>query len=523
MKKIVYTLLASGFLSSAFAQDDMMKYAQTISKDDLKKHLSILASDEYEGRETGKKGQKMAADYIQKQFEALGLAAPVKNNSNPFFQPIELEEKSWGEVSLKTAKTEAKFLEDFFVYGNFEMPATDLEFVFAGYGLDSEKYSDYSKIDVKGKGVVIMIGEPTKKDGTFLLTGTTTASAESKTGNKLKLATEKGAKAILFVYPNQDEFTQTLNYFKNFAARPSLGLPSTNVSNFGLFYVAPKTAAALLGTDEKKFMKNVETINKSGKNNSGGKLKAKLSLKAERKINKVSSENVLGFMEGTDKKDEILAITAHYDHIGISADGKINNGADDDGSGTVSVLEIAEAFQKAKAEGKAPRRSILFMLFTGEEKGLLGSEHYSNNPVFPMAQTITNLNIDMVGRVDEKHAANPNYIYVIGSDMLSTDLHKVSEETAKNYFSNVELDYTYNNKTDPNRFYYRSDHYNFAKHKVPVIFYFNGTHEDYHQPTDEVEKIHFDKMEKIARLIFGTAWQLANKDARPVVDKSDSE
>jgi Zn-dependent M28 family amino/carboxypeptidase len=274
----------------------------------------------------------------------------------------------------------------------------------------------------------------------------------------------------------------------------------------------------LLGAKPKKFNKAMDEASKAGVS-PAGKFKGSIALKSERKVELVSSENVLGFMEGTDKKEEILVVTAHYDHVGI-INGQIHNGADDDGSGTVTVLEIAEAFAKAKAEGKGPRRSILFMTVTGEEKGLLGSEYYSENPIFPLDKTVADLNIDMVGRVDEKHKNNPNYIYIIGSDMLSSELHKLSEETQKKYASDVELDYTYNSEDDPNRFYYRSDHYNFAKHNIPVIFYFNGTHDDYHQPTDDVEKINFDKMEKIARLIFSTAWEIANREQRLVVDKA---
>jgi Zn-dependent M28 family amino/carboxypeptidase len=205
------------------------------------------------------------------------------------------------------------------------------------------------------------------------------------------------------------------------------------------------------------------------------------------------------------------------DHIGISPNGEINNGADDDGSGTVSLLELAEAFSKAKAEGKGPRRSILFLNVTGEEKGLFGSEYYSENPLLPLKNTIADLNIDMIGRVDEAHKNDPKYVYLIGSDKLSSKLHEISEEANKEHV-NFKLDYTFNDPKDPNRFYYRSDHYNFAKMGVPVIFYFTGVHEDYHRPGDDVEKILFDKQSEIVKLVFYTAWELVNRDERIVVD-----
>ena len=198
----------------------------------------------------------------------------------------------------------------------------------------------------------------------------------------------------------------------------------------------------------------------------------------------VKGENVLGYIEGTDLKEELLIITAHYDHLG-KHDSLLFNGADDDGSGTVGIMEIAEAFMIAKKEGKGPRRSVLIMPVSGEEKGLLGSKYYTDNPIYPLENTIANLNIDMIGRIDNLHNT-PNYVYLIGSDMLSQELHDISEEINKKYIG-LELDYTYNEQNDPNRYYYRSDHYNFAKNNIPVIFYFNGVHEDYHKTTDTIE------------------------------------
>lgn len=228
--------------------------------------------------------------------------------------------------------------------------------------------------------------------------------------------------------------------------------------------------------------------------------------------NYIRGENIIGFIEGSDLKNEIVVITAHYDHLGIK-DSLIYNGADDNGSGTVAIMEIAEAFMLAKKDGKGPRRSILIMPVSAEEKGLLGSKYYTENPIYPLENTIVNLNVDMIGRIDDYHD-NPNYIYLIGSDRLSTDLHDISEAVNDKYI-NLELDYKYNDEDDPNRYYYRSDHYNFAKNNIPVIFYFNGVHADYHKPSDTIDKIHFLKVEKISRYIFLTAWELANKDERP--------
>ena len=233
-----------------------------------------------------------------------------------------------------------------------------------------------------------------------------------------------------------------------------------------------------------------------------------MSLKIKRKD--VKTENVVAIIEGSEYPDEYIILSSHLDHIGIE-NGIINNGADDDGSGTVAMLEIAEAFQKAVTEGQGPKRSIVFLHVTGEEKGLLGSEYYSKNPLYPLAKTMTDLNIDMIGRLDPKRIdKDPNYIYLIGSDRISQELHDISEAINKKY-TQIKLDYTFNDKNDPNRFYERSDHYNFAKNNIPVIFYFNGTHEDYHQPSDTPDKINYEMLEKRSHLIFYTAWELANR------------
>lgn len=229
------------------------------------------------------------------------------------------------------------------------------------------------------------------------------------------------------------------------------------------------------------------------------------------------SENVWAFIEGSEKPDEIVVISAHYDHVGTK-NNEVYNGADDDGSGTVALLEIAQAFQQAKNEGHGPKRSILFLHVTGEEHGLHGSRFYSENPLFPLANTVADVNIDMIGRRDDRHPNTNNYIYLIGSDYLSSDLYKICEE-ANTKFGHLTIDYTYNDKSDPNRFYYRSDHYNFAKHNIPSVFLFNGVHADYHKETDEPQKIEYDALEKRTRLAFAIVWDIANRSKRPVVDK----
>ena len=340
MKKHLFLLL---ILPSALIAQENVKFSKTITTSDLEKHLNVLASDSLEGRETGKKGQKMAADYIMNHFINIGVP-PYKGN----------------------------------------------------------KY--YQKFKVKS------------------------------------------GRHICKCEDCDNGFVKQL---------------------FG----------------KKKMIKG---------------------------------ENVLAFIEGSDLKEEIVVITAHYDHLGMH-ENIVFNGADDDGSGTAATMEIAEAFMIAKKEGNGPRRSILIMTVSGEEKGLLGSKYYTDNPIYPLENTVANLNIDMIGRVDDWHE-NGDYVYLIGSDMLSMDLHNLSEEVNKKYIG-INLDYRFNSEDDPNQYYYRSDHYNFAKNNIPVIFYFNGVHEDYHKKTDTVEKIDFEKLQRISRLIFLTAWEIANREERIVLDK----
>ncbi|MFH6995295.1 M28 family peptidase [Flavobacterium sp. FlaQc-48] len=240
-------------------------------------------------------------------------------------------------------------------------------------------------------------------------------------------------------------------------------------------------------------------------------------LNARRNENLSDSENIWAYIQGSEKPDEVLVISAHYDHVGVK-NGEVYNGADDDGSGTVAVIEMAKAFAKAKKDGHGPKRSILFLHVTGEEHGLHGSRYYSENPLFPIANTITDINIDMIGRRDVEHAKTNNYVYVIGADRLSTDLHNIVVAQNEKY-TKLDLDFKFNDPKDPNHFYERSDHYNFAKHGIPSVFFFNGVHEDYHQKGDEPQKIEYDALTKRTQLAFVIAWDLANRENRPVVDK----
>ena len=479
MKKIVYVcgmLVAFAVL----AQDKTaMKFAKTISSEDLKEHLAILSSDEFEGRETGKKGQKMAAEYIAAQFEKLGFEAPVYGS---YFQTFDLHESQMGSVYLRKDGDKKVGFEDFIYYSSAETKGEEYIRIIV-----ANEESDLRKI--KGSYVAYL--------------------SENLDGYQdfIESAMGAGAKGVFVLLENESEFNSTLDRYSRYLKRPRLRMESRDETNTKLV-IGNKELAAWI------FDKSYEDIRLDDQ--------SILIFNADYLDKPVPTENVLGYLKGSERPEELLIVTSHYDHLGI-IDGEIHNGADDDGSGTVTVLEVAEAFAEAAKRGKGPKRSILFMTVTGEEIGLLGSKYYTDtDPVFSLENTVANLNIDMVGRVDDAHQEEPEYIYLIGSDKLSKELHELSENMNETYVG-LNLDYTYNDENDPNRFYYRSDHYNFAKNNIPIIFYFNGTHEDYHQPTDTVEKIDFSTMEKRAKLIFHTAWEIANRKDRIKIDGIELE
>ena len=521
-------LLGASLLGLPFLSFGQEKFANTITAADLEKHLRILAADDMEGRETGQPGQRKAAEYIASQFAAEGLKPIVKTEDGKlgYQQQFTLYKKGWGEFYINAGGKKFDYLKDFLVNGLLYLPTeTKYESVFVGYGIGETNYDDYAGRDVTGKAVVMLDGEPKTADDKLLISGTNQASKWGGPNGwraKSLLAKEKGAAQVFIISAESPEaFKQLLaqrsalqSRFNRLMLKPG----AESVGSVGVFMITAETASALLNTSVASLSQATAQLAQSAKPATSS-LAGSVSVKADRVEEKAQSSNVLGFIEGTDKKDEILVISAHYDHIGISADGQVNNGANDDGSGTVSVLEISQAFAKAKAAGKGPRRSILFLTVSGEEKGLLGSEYYADmSPVIPLEKTVADLNIDMVGRVDDLHQGkSDNYIYVIGSDKLSSDLHKISEAANQKYVK-MELDYKYNDPKDPERIYYRSDHYNFAKHQIPIIFYFNGLHADYHRPTDDIEKIDFNLAERSARLVFYTAWEIANRDQRLVVD-----
>ena len=503
MKRTLFSSIALVLSGMVIAQVDSvaMKYAATITEQDLKKHLTILASDEYEGRETGYPGQKKAAEYLIKTFGETGIGpvpdAAARGLMNGYELTFPLEVTHVGGLGVSVNDHTYAFAKDYFYFSDRVAQDRSVnEILFAGYG------NDYSTMSATDKVVLVLetIGATTTDDFFQGLTA------------KARAAEAAGASVLLIASEHVPTLIDDLGHFlggsrMRLAGEQEKG-KKKEMQTIVISRVMAEDLMASAGVSWKKAKKLAKKTPRV--------MPTHLTLTYKDRTERMEASDVLGYVEGSDKKEELVVVTAHYDHIGVH-DGEVYNGADDDGSGTVALLELAQAFSKAKAEGHGPRRSMLFMPVSGEEKGLLGSEYYSEHPVFPLANTVADLNIDMIGRVDSAHANSAPYVYIIGSDRLSTELHQINERANETYVG-LELDQTFNAHDDPNRFYFRSDHYNFAKHGVPVIFYFSGVHEDYHQPGDEVQKIRFDLLRERTLLVFHTAWILANRQDRIVVD-----
>ncbi|MEP0545415.1 MAG: M28 family peptidase [Rhodothermales bacterium] len=531
-----------------------VRYAETITPSDLAAHLYVFASDYFEGRETATRGQKLAAQYLAGQYRKIGVSpkgtAATDDPLSPaaYFQPFALTEAYVASAGLTVQRggetvatsTFTPERQDGLAYlrsgGDGSMTGG---VVFAGYGIGgNEAYDDLAALrdaglSVAGKWVLVLGDEPLSAEGRSLLTedGVPTDFSTSWYRKALGfLRSDLGAPAGFLVVADTSPL-QPLGVAEQAAATAQrLGSLSLAGSESGggsrfpaMFNVSSDFANAILASSGRTVAELQRAIDSSLIPVVFAVDDVNVEAAVERATRTVESENVLAFIEGSDPvlKDEIVVLSSHYDHVGMDplaiGDG-IYNGADDDGSGTVTILEIAEAFEQARRDGHGPRRSVLFLNVSGEEKGLLGSAYYADTePVFPLENTVANLNIDMIGRYDPELDGATNYVYLIGSKIVSDDLDRISTAANALVGGGLELNDRFNTKDDPNQFYRRSDHWNFGKHRIPFVFYFTGTHEDYHGVGDEAHKIDYERMARIGRLIFATTWQIANQDARPAI------
>ena len=470
MKSICIFIL-SLISTQTIAQDSLaIQFSQIINKEDLKAHLTKFSSDAFEGREAGRLGQRLAGTYLANMFEKYGIE---KYKDSTYFQRFSFEEKRISSAYIKIDSAELKSNKDFYLIPRYSVPKKHTigkpkiikpeVFLNSDSLLEGKEWTVYLEMDKN-------LEEHIRKLRLILRHG---IRAKAKT-TLLVVSNIDSIKSIL-----KDEWEHSQNQLSSLSEKTE------------------NEYLALLFSKE-QYQKYI------GKLKSSKKDSASFYTTWNKKT--FYTENIIGFVHGNKYANEYIVISAHYDHMGKKGN-QIYNGADDDGTGTMGILLIAKAISEAKKNGVVFDKHFVFIGMSAEEKGLLGSRYYTENPFIPLERTCTNLNIDMIGRTDMLKHEKTNYLYIIGSNMIDTALHNVNH-LANEQYSKLYLDYRFNNTSDPNQFYYRSDHYNFAKNNIPVVFYFRGVHEDYHKPSDTVDKIEWDIYTKITKHIFYTAWTI---------------
>ncbi|HKX31472.1 MAG TPA: M20/M25/M40 family metallo-hydrolase [Blastocatellia bacterium] len=497
----------------------------------LKDYLDFIASDEMEGRDTPSRGLNLTAKFIALHLSRWGLK-PLGTDGS-FLQKFGLQQRQLfpDQTSVAFNGQALKMGDDFIAQSYPGGGSGQLVFVGHGFVVKAKNVDAYQGVDVKDK--IMIVADAYPKNVTHL----------DLRGRKIGVdfdrpehyASTHGAKAVILI-PNSSILNSWEARYQDSLSPTQLVPENPELSRrVPTILASAKLVAALFQGEQLDY----ETIKKQMNEGAFGPSfnldpNKQLTVNIGAKVETIATQNVVGLLEGSDPvlKEEYVAIGAHYDHVGDSpqsgcipstADDTICNGADDDGSGTAAVLAIAEALAQGTAR---PKRSIIFIWHAGEEKGLWGSQYFTENPPVPINQIITQLNIDMIGRskregdTDQRNLnlSGPNEIYVIGSKIMSTDLGELSDAVNKSYL-NLKFNYKYDDPNDSERLFYRSDHYNYAKKGIPIIFYFDGVHEDYHRPSDHADRIDYVKMEKVTRTIFATLWKLSNVPSRPRVDK----
>jgi hypothetical protein len=492
----------------------------SITARDLRKHLTFLASDELGGRYTLSPSNRVAARYLASQLESYGYRGAARDGS--FFQKVPLSYRnidlgnSRVSISGSGSKQQFGYADGFSIDIPEDMSfGGDLVFVSYGIASSANHYDDYEGLNVKNKIVVAIEGMPDSLNGVRL-------GADEQVD---RAALARGATGAIKI-PEAQVLLAWNEIKASLAGQQQLDLPPLRHASDRVLRSVTAGPDLIKALAKAMGKQNTDLTSPAKKELKPMQIAAKAEVRLRVDVKEAPpAQNVAGVLEGADPKlkDEYVVFSAHYDHLKTADTGEVFNGADDDGSGTVSVLEIAQAF----SVGPRPKRSILIVFHTGEELGLFGSEFNTDyEPVVPLARLVADFNIDMVGRSRPEGDDDPrdraltdkDSIYIIGADKLSTELNQLNEQT-NSETARLRFDYTYNDERNPERFYYRSDHYNYAKHGIPVIFYFTGVHRDYHKATDDVDKIDFEKMERIDRMIFATGWRVANLDHRLVVDK----
>ncbi len=525
MKKIIYLVLVVAVAGCSGSKEtttlpsaSIHDFDKTITVDGLKSDLTIIASDEFEGRETGEEGIKKATNYITERYKEMGLT-PVGDNGT-FEQNYDLSAPvidsynytvtdNEGSLISETAVTKEATGDFVTIFGGSDDVSGEI--IFAGFGISNEATNQLPEV-VADKWVMVFFDRQL----------TNQRALQSLSG--------KGAAGVIMIMDqnNPEGFMQNAEQAQSrigSAGRLSLAYLQNNSSRSAAWNrINPELAAKMLGKESVSELVDMsEEIKANASDFKPMELEYTLSHDVSISENTVVASNIAAFLEGSDPllKDEVVVLSAHHDHVGIgrpdSTGDTIYNGADDDGSGTVGLLSTAQAMVAAKKAGAGPKRSVLFLHVSGEEKGLLGSRYYSDHPIYPIENTVANINVDMIGRVDKEHEENKDYIYVIGGEIISSGLDSLLR-SANEATVNLDLSNRYNDLEDPNQFYRRSDHWNFGRLGIPFIFFFNGVHADYHRPSDSIEKIEWEALTKRTQLIYTTTAMIANSSERPAVD-----
>jgi len=500
-----------------------------VSANQLRDYLTFIASDEMEGRDTPSRGLDTTAKFLAMNLDRWGFK-PMGGDGT-FFQRIELrrDRADGGQTKVEYMGRALTAGTDYLPAGGAGTVTGQLVFAGTGWFVKSKSIDAYKGIDPAGK-IAVIFGTPNQAPR-----GVSRADF-GKQGedymNPSDYARSKGVVGLIYV----PDFQYLANWQRNRARIMERGLTvvakfqTATSSPLPSIVVSPEVANSIFAGE---LQSAAGIFNASY----GGELPTSFVMNPQKTVTLnvansteiVPTQNVVAVWEGSDPvlKSEYVALGAHYDHVGSgcppAGNDTICNGADDDGSGTTALLGIAEALAKAPTR---PKRSILFVWHCGEEKGLWGSRYFTEFPTVPLTQIVTQINIDMIGRSKKEGDTNPrnaeltgpNAVYVIGSTMMSTELGELVNAVNKS-FLNLTYDTKYDDPKDPNRFFSRSDHYNYARKGIPIIFFFDGVHEDYHRPGDSADKIDYEKMEKVTRTIYMTLWELANRPARVKVDK----
>lgn len=517
------------------------EYMELITSDLLRDHLSILASDDMEGRNTGSTGIEKAANYLAAEYAKLNLIAP--GESGTYFQTVPFMGTKVLSLDFALFEGQSSTRKPYRAPGSLGdknkmftrmqggRGIIDGEIIFGGFGASDSVYGvePFKDMDLSGKWVLIFQDLPKIVNGDTLLSATVSAQSRlldiiirREAAGVILMDSEPSLPFEIYVEAFRKQIETPTNI--RFADRPA-----PNILSGAYLRIHPELAAHLLNVDGLAGLNVLKaSITQNMKTWKAQSLGFSLMMNIDEQQVEVPSKNVLAFLEGGDPvlKQEIVVLSSHYDHVGISlpdANGDyINNGADDDGSGTIGVLAVATALSEAAKQGLRPRRSILFLNVTAEEKGLLGSRYYSDNPVFPIENHIANINMDMIGRDATEHEEMGinNGVYVIGASLISSMLDSLLTVSNK-ATHNLYLDMALNNVRDPQQIYRRSDHWNFGRLGIPFVFYFTGLHDDYHRPSDEADKVNYEKMAKITQLIYHNTLEIANNDKRPIVDNEE--